>query len=364
MPAMVRSLALFGLVAAVACASTQATTPPAAHPATPQSTSAPPPPPVPQDPLDLVASDVALFASARVQVMRDKESFATLRRAVVRYGCISEADLDWIAGQTERALFAGRGDSDLPEFLVILAGQYAEEDAGRVLETLAGRVGTTDPLGARTQGRFSITQKGPWSAVVLEGRLLVAGHDGFVGSTLASIEAPPETRYAQTPTFRELGERMQCIERSVCGLITPDGAVARRMKGELAGIGIKKVGRSLASGQTGVSIAVGEGMNLSVVAHLGTQDEAQALAKDTKDWLWQAGLVARLAGFPDVLRDAEVHNDGRFTELKIRVQEGDLDRLEQRLTQLLRDEPAAQCPQPVAAGAAPARELFAATQQP
>ncbi len=290
-------------------------------------------------------NDVALFANARVGVMRDKDAFGALRRSVVRYGCITEGDFDWIAGATDRLLLASRGDSERPEFVAVLVGQYTDTDAARALDLLARRAGTQDATGTRKAGRFVVSQKGPWSAVVLENRLLVAGHDGFVGSVIDVIEHPPESRYAQGPMLAELGAKMECLERSVCALITPGGSVARRMRSELAGVGMKKVGRQLSEAQTGLSAAVGEGMNVSVISHLGSEDDANSLAKDTRDWLWQAGLVARLAGFPDVLGDAEVNTDGRFTNLKIKVGEGDLGRLEQRLHQLLGDEAAAKCPQ-------------------
>lgn len=300
--------------------------------------------------MELVSADIALFANARVDVMKSRDAFATVRRAVLRYGCIGEADFDWLVGQTQRAILASRGDAEHPEFVVILAGQFGEADAGRALEALARRTGSGDPLGNRTQGRFNIAQKGPWSAIVLEERLMVAGHDGFVGSTLDMIEHPDAARFAQSPIFAELGGRMECLERSACGLITPDGSVARRMKGELSSVGMKKVGRELAAAQSGVSLALGEGITLSVVAHMQNDAAAESLAKDTKDWLWQAGLVARLAGFPDVLGDAQVDNSGSFTDLKIRVGEQDLARLEKRFDQMLGDEASAHCREGTAFG--------------
>ncbi len=308
-----------------------------------------------------MSADVSMLVNARVEVMRGKDAFAAVRRTVTRYGCMSAEDFDWLAGQTERALFLSRGESSHPEFAVVLAGQFSEPDAGRALEVLARRVGTTDAPASRTQGRFTIAQKGPWSAIVLENRLLVAGHDGFVGSTLDIIDHPPETRFAQTEIFRELGDHVNCLDRSLCGLVAPDGGVAQRMKGELAGVGMKKVGRQLASSQSGFTVSVGDGVVLNVSARAKSEDDANALAKDTKDWLWQAGLVARLAGFPDVLGDAEVNASGSFSDLKIRVGENDLARLEQRFDQMLGDDAAARCSQAAALPADGTRE-FARTE--
>jgi hypothetical protein len=344
MRAMRRLFLTLGLLALGACASTKAATPAGqTAEAAASATPAPPPPPIPQDPLDLVAGDVSMVANARIDVMKDKDAFAAVRRTLTRYGCVSAADFDWLAGQTQRALFLSRGSSDHPEFEVILAGQFSEPDAARALEILARRVGTTDGPGSRAQGRFSISQKGPWSAIVLENRLLIAGHDGFVGSTLDVIDHPPEARYAQSAIYKELGDHINCLDRSLCALISPDGNVAQRMKNELAGVGMKKVGRELASNQSGITLAVGDGIVLSVGAHAQNDDDANALAKDTKDWLWQAGLVARLAGFPDVLGDAEVDTEGSYTNMKIKVGQGDLARLEQRLDQMIGDDAAARC---------------------
>ncbi|HKU41755.1 MAG TPA: hypothetical protein VJR89_26540 [Polyangiales bacterium] len=331
------------VLGAVACASSSATTPSPEHPEAANAPPAPPPPPIPQDPLELVSADIALLVNARVEVMKDKDAFQTLRRTVLRYGCVSEADFDWLAGQTQRALFVNRGDAERPELVVILAGQFGDADAARALEALSRGAHAGDATASRTQGRFAIAQKGPWSAIVLENRLLIAGHDGFVGSTLDLIEHPEAPRFAQTPQFAELGGKIDCMDRSVCGLVTPNGGVAKRMKGELSGVGMKKVGRELAGSQSGFTIAVGEGLVLRVTAHLQSDADADGLAKDTKDWLWQAGLVARLAGFPDVLGDADVKTEGSFTELKIQVGEGDLAKLEKRFEQMLGDEAAARC---------------------
>lgn len=340
---MRRTLLTISLFALGACASSQSATPAVQHAEAAPATPAPPPPPIPQDPLDLVAGEVSLLATARVDVMKDKDAFAAVRRTLTRYGCVSAADFDWLAEQTQRALLLSRGDSNHQEFTVILAGQFSEPDAGRALEMLARRVGTADAPTSRTQGRFTISQKGPWSAIVLENRLLVAGHDGVVGSTLDVIDHPPEARYAQSVTFRELGDHMHCLDRSLCALITADGGVAQRMKSELAGVGMKKVGRELASGQSGFTVSVGDGVVLNVGAHLQNDEDANALAKDTKDWLWQAGLVARLAGFPDVLGDAAVDTTGPFTDLKIKVGRDDLARLEKRFDQMIGEDATARC---------------------
>jgi hypothetical protein len=337
------------LLALGACASSKSATPAVQTAQAAQAAPAPPPPPIPQDPLDLVAGDLSLVAHARVDVMKDKDAFAAVRRTLTRYGCVSAADFDWLAGQTQRAFFLSRGSSEHPEFAVILAGQFSEPDAGRALEMLGRRVGTADAPASRTQGRFTIQQKGPWSAIVLENRLMIAGHDGFVASTLDVIDHPPEARYAQSAIFKELGDHMNCLDRSLCALVSPDGNVAQRMKGELAGVGMKKVGRELASSQSGFTLAVGDGVVLTVGAQAQNEDAANSLAKDTKDWLWQAGLVARLAGFPDILGDAEVETAGTYTHLKIKVGQGDLARLEQRLDQMIGDDAAARCASPSAA---------------
>jgi len=350
MRAMRRFTTTLFLLALGACASSKSATP-AAQTAevAAQAAPAPPPPPIPQDPLDLVAGDLSMVAHARVDVMKDKDAFAAVRRTLTRYGCVSAQDFDWLAGQTQRALFLSRGSSEHPEFAVILAGQFSDPDAPRALEMLGRRVGTGDAPTTRTQGRFTVQQKGPWSAIVLENRFMIAGHDGFVGSTLDVIDHPPEARYAQSAIFKELGDHLGCLDRSLCALVSPDGNVAQRMKGELSSVGMKKVGRQIASSQSGFTVAVGDGVVLAVGAHAQSEDDAKELAKDTKDWLWQAGLVARLAGFPNVLGDAEVDTAGTFTDLKIKVGQGDLARLEQRFDQMIGDDAAARCASPSAA---------------
>lgn len=314
--------------------------------------------------MDLVAGELSMFANARVDVMRDKDAFAAVRRTLTRYGCVSAADFDWLAGQTQRAIFLSRGSSRDPELAVILQGQFSDPDAGRALEMLGRRVGTTDAPATRTQGRWTVQQKGPFSAIVIEGRLLVAGHDGFVGSTLEVIDHPPEARFAQSAIFKELGDHVHCLDRSLCALILPEGNVADRMKSELAGVGMKKVGRELASGQSSVTISVGDGVVLNVGAHAQSDDDANALAKDTKDWLWQAGLVARLAGFPDVLGEAEVTTEGSYTDLKIRVGQNDLARLEQRLDQMIGDDAAARCASAQAMVETPPASLASSSELP
>jgi hypothetical protein len=320
------------LLGALACGSSQSA---ATHPATPAAAvKAPPPPPVPEDPLALIPSDAALMAQARIDVMKERKAFASLRRAALRYGCIGEADFDWLTAQTQRALVATRGDDEL---LVVLAGQFAEADATRALELIDRRAGRGGKVGAKAHGRFQVSERGGLAASVLEGRLLVAGSSGFVASTLDSIEHPPAQRFADSEIYRELGNHVNCMKRPVCGLIARDGPAAKRMQGELGQVGLKNVGRDLAESHASVTLAVGEGMNLTVVALTRSEQAANELAQQTRNWLWQAGLVARLAGFPDVLGGAEVDTEGSFSQAKIRVPDDDLERVEQRLYKLVGD---------------------------
>jgi hypothetical protein len=118
--------------------------------------------------------------------------------------------------------------------------------------------------------------------------------------------------------------------------------MAKELASELAGAGLKKVGRDLVDSHTGVTLAVGNGMVLTIQAFTASDDAANELAKETKDWLWQASLVTRLTGFPNVLGDAEVGTSGRFAEIKVKVGDDDLEKVEKRLYQLLGDD--SKCP--------------------
>lgn len=327
-----RSLVTFALAAALsaACGSSQSA---ATHPTTPVAAKTPPPP-VPEDPLALIPRDAALMAQARIDVMKDRKAFASLRRAALRYGCIGEADFEWLTAQTQRALVATRGRDEL---LVVLAGRFAEADAARALSLIDRRTGRGEKPSTKGHGRFQVTQSGQLAASVLEGRLLVAGNSGFVLATLDAIERPPAQRFADSEIYRELGDHVDCMKRSVCGLIARDGPTARQLQGELGQVGLKNVGRDLAESHAGVTLAVGEGVNLTVVALTPSEQAADELAQQTRNWLWQAALVARLAGFPDVLGGAEVDTEGSYSQAKIRVPDEDLERVEQRLYKLVGD---------------------------
>lgn len=343
------------LLGAWACGSSQSA---ATHPTTPV-TAKPPPPPVPEDPLALIPSDAALVAQARIDVMKDRKAFASLRRAALRYGCMVEADFEWLTAQTQRALVATRGDDEL---LVVLAGRFAESDATRALSLVDRRAGRGDKPSTKAHGRFQLTEQGKLAASVLEGRLLVAGSGSFVTATLDSVERPPAQRFADSEIYRELGDHIECMKRSVCGLIARDGSAARQLQGELGQVGLKNVGRDLAESHAGITLAVGEGLSLTAVALTPSEQAADELARQTRNWLWQAALVARLAGFPDVLGGAEVDTEGSFSRARIRVPDEDLERVEQRLFKLVGD---GDCPTASAAHAqAETDSLAAAPHEP
>jgi hypothetical protein len=317
-----------------ACASSGANSAGPAHPVVP---AAPTPPPVPTDPLALVPPDAEAFANIDITAFTQAKDFPTWRAWTERFACISKPEADWLLQNTQRVLVAMRGTKPTVQGLAILAGKYTDTDVTRALSLVPRKHAAIMQAGTVTRhGRFSVTTVDALSATQLEGRLLIMGDSAFVDAALNLIDAPPSTRFADTEPFHRLQTRVACEGRALCAVITPNSIATRALKHALSGAGMKALGKDLSNGATGVSLDLHTGLALATASELRDENEARTVEKQINDWLWQLGVFARLAGFPEVLDEIKVHRaSDNVIELGLALDADTLTRLEERIGGML-----------------------------
>jgi hypothetical protein len=329
-----RAVLACSVVCLIACGASQASLPPPAHP---EAAATPAVRPVPSDPLELVVGVPSAVAVVNVDQVRASALFARVRPLLERAACISSAQLDALLAPTARLIIAARNATDQTEqieWLAVLVGSYTEQDADRIL---ASTTQSADPALRQPVGRFTLATRAGLATSLLEQRLLVLGTPAWVRSALDSIEQPSPS-FAASALWREHGPRVQCAERMVCVLSAADGVIAKRVQRALASAGSKSLGKQLAAADGVVGANAAAGIDLAVDAELQTPEAAADAAQQAKDLFWQAGLLIRLAGLPNVFDAAQVRAEGRQLKLDLSVSANDLAAYQDRLSKLLIDE--------------------------
>jgi hypothetical protein len=320
--------ASWALVLLVACGSSQAAGAGPEHP----SAAGPSVRAVPSDGLELVVGDASAVAIVRVDLVRESPLFARLRPLIETQLCLSAAQLDALLANTSRAIVASRTTQDRVEWLAVLAGQYTEQDADRMLASAARSAEGTAVK--QRSGRFTLATQGEVAASLLEQRMLVLGTPTWLHSVLDSLDHAAPSFTAST-LWRELSTRVQCAERTGCLLSSAQSIAAQHLKRALSSTGAKALGRQLEAADSAFGVSIPDGVEVAYSARLPTADSAAAAAQQTKDLFWQAGLLIRLAGLPDVLDAAQLSAAGNQLSLQLSVSASDLAQYQERLGKLL-----------------------------
>ncbi|HEX2676922.1 MAG TPA: hypothetical protein VHM19_09790, partial [Polyangiales bacterium] len=273
--------------------------------------SAPPVVPVPSDPLALVPPDAQTFFTLDVAAVVKARSFDSWRNAATRYACIPKDDIDWATSSTTRMIFVTRGTHPKTEVLGVLVGKYTEPDVLRAIRLVQRLDAKQDNTGESAQrGRFTVTTLGSLSGAQLEGRILLVGSTAMVQSAIDLIEAPPAAPFATTEPFKHLSAQLACDHHSVCAVIAPSSEGTRVLKRLLANVNMAELGKRLVGVASGMSADLESGLAFSTVSEMASADDAAVAQKQLNDWLWQLGVVARFAGFPDVIDEIKVQVEG------------------------------------------------------
>ena len=330
---------------AIGCASSKAAQPGVVAPEAAQRE-----PPVPRDALALVVGAPESVVLARASELRAAPLFERLRPYVERATCTRIDEWDQLVRATSRAVLASRTQGQSDEWLLVLDGSYTEADLERLLRTAAARTPRTAPAAPITidrSGRFPVSQDDVLAASLLEARLLVLGNKAWVRAALDAI-SHPAPKLSDLPLWTSVAPEVRCTEQALCVLFAANGSGARGLSHALASAGAKGLGRQLVAADTALALSLPNGAELGLHAQLPDQGAAEAAQRDLKDGLWQAGLLTRLAGLPDVLSAARVSVRGAALHAELSVSESDLARYEQRAGQLLAGAVREDC------GAAPA----------
>jgi hypothetical protein len=328
--------ALLGCVAGpllIACASSQSAAAPLDAHAAP-ATSA-----VPADPLELVVGEPSAWLDAHVDQLRASPVYARLRPMIERATCARSSDLDWLAHSATRAIVATREQANAApaQWLLVLVGNFTQADADRLLSAAAQRArsgAAPSPSASRAVGRFTLSEQAQLGASLLEAHVIVLGAVDWVQAALASL-AHPMPSLAGSALRRELSGALRCSERSLCMLASKDSQASKEFQRTLSSAGAKALGRQLAAADTALSLALPDSVELTFLARLPSAEIAEASMRQAKDLLWQAGLLIRLAGLPDILDAARLQANTNLLQAELSVSAADLAQYEQRLSGLL-----------------------------
>jgi hypothetical protein len=294
--------------------------------------------PVPTNPLELLIGAPSVVVDMRVDRLRSSPLFARARPFVERATCASSADIDWLSASTARAVAAARSVDERIQWLAVLSGTYADRDADRMLAAITQRGASAAPNAVTKQavGRFAITRQGEIAVSVLDQRLAILGTEVWVRAALDSIDHP-SVSFAASSLRRDLAPRVHCADRSVCLLAAADSFASRQLQHALSGLGAKGLGRELSAANTALGLSMPDALEITFLAQLPTPESAAASLDHTKDWFWQAGLLIRLAGLPDVLNAVQAQTSANLLQLDLSVRAADLEQYEQRVGQLVGD---------------------------
>jgi hypothetical protein len=320
----------------LACGASQSAAP-GVHATTPAVRTAPAPAarPVPQNPIELIVGGPNMLVDLRVDRLRGSPLLARTRTFLERATCMSAADLDWLLASTEHALVAMRDASDQAQWLLVLTGAYTEADASRMLAAVAQRdaAGSANqPQNRASAGRFTITSQGDTALCLLDAHTLLVGAGQWLRAAVEAIDQPPPSAASLLP---DLAQRVQCDERSVCMLAAADSVAAHQLQRGLAELGAEGVGRAVSSAPTALGLTLSDGLELAFVAELSTPQAASSALEVVKSWFWQAGLLIRLAGLPDVLDAVRARSDDTVMALELSVSASDLAQYQQRIAPLI-----------------------------
>jgi hypothetical protein len=320
-------LASSTVASTVACSSPPATLPAPEHP------SAPAAPAVPTDPMALLIGAPSVVVDLHLDRMRNSPLFAHARPFIDRTSCASQAELDWLSGVTERASIAARSTDEHVEWFAVLIGAYTEQDTARLLAAVTQRAGDAPGVSARQAvGRFSMATQAGFGASVLDAHTAVVGAQTWVAAALAAVDHPT-TSFASSALWRDFAAR--CVDRALCLVAAADSFAARELQQGLSSLGAKTLGRELSAGDTLLGVSMPDDLQVGFFARLPSPDAAAGARQHLKDWLWQAGLVVRLAGLPDVLDKARLQTNANLLQVELDVRASDLAQYEQRLGAML-----------------------------
>lgn len=300
--------------------------------------------PIPADPLQLIVGAPTSLVDMRSERLRDSALFARTRGLLERATCTAAADVDWLLASSQRALVASRKTDAGAEFLVLLTGTFSDADAERALALAVARSPMRAGFNAaepKQIGRFGVSVRGDLAVTVLERRLLVVGVANWVLAAVQSIDHPSDSPSA-AGLLRELAAAVHCDERSACLLAAADSFAADELERGLSELGAKKLGRALSSAPTALGISASDSLQLAFLAQLPSAEAAASVLEAIKSYFWQAGLLIRLAGLPDVLGAVQARTNDAQLALDSSVSAADLAEYEQRVLPLL-DKAASAC---------------------
>lgn len=313
----------------------QSTTPIAAKPA--------PRPPVPDDPWAVVPDDASSLLLVDVGVVRASPHAAFMREWTRSAYCLSPEQESLIFERTEQVLAAQwtRAENGVTRRrnLLVAKGSFIEQDAASAVDLATTLSGAEKlPVTPQTQGRFRVLGNAAVMAARVGETLLVLGDAPSVQEALALADGKLAKLLRDGELIARSGAREEIDSSTAILIAVPDERVAHGANRALGSVGLPK---DLLSGLV-VFIArmSGEGVGLEGRVLRPSAASASHAADKVRSRLGQVNLLARLAGLPGVLGNAEVQTNAKILSVKLQASHADVAVFRDRLRDLFADQPA------------------------
>lgn len=275
-----------------------------------------------------------VVAVAQVQQLRSSPVFARLRPYIERAACIQLADWEELLAATRRLALAARAEpeGDGQQWLLVLEGRYSEPDARRLLRAAleeAPREVSPGPITRDNSGRFTVAEERELAVSLLEERIIVLGTKSWVYAAVDSI-AQPTAKFSDAALWREIGAQAGCSARAACVLSVANGMSARALQSGLSQAGAKGLAAEVQAADSALTLGLSEGLDLGIVAQLGSGAAAAAAERELRNWLWQANLLIRLTGMPAILDTARLSSQDALVRAELNVSPSDVEAYDAR----------------------------------
>jgi hypothetical protein len=292
-----------------------------------------PEPPLPASAVELLPAAFDSALRVDVAALRGSPLWAYAVE-VARKRCIA---LDRYQVLTERTDLLVGGSQNLPDApgAAVLQGKLQAGDAEALLGLFAADPAQQPPAQASTRGRFQVLERAPLAASLLGPGLAAAGDPASLGSILDVADG-------KAPNARQglLSDGLsQAIGFETAGfalIYRPDDRGRAELERQLGRTGRAALPPGLLqSSRAGLSLGLGDPLELRAAVESASPAEADALTQATMSSLMQLNLLLRLAGLPPLLERVAASTQGTLSVFSLQLSRAELDAVWLRMQDFL-----------------------------
>jgi hypothetical protein len=259
-------------------------------------------------------------------------------------GCLTPEQVSLIFERTE-TLIAVQWSSgpDAPaRSLVVGKGAYTEQDAANAVQLASMLTGAERrAVVEQVRGRYRAFTSDRATAALVGKSLLLLGDAQSVQAALDLADGKPSTtgtsgRLIDGELIARSGVLDDIASSSAVLIATASEQVVKRTGKALGSVGLP---RDLTQGTVVIVARLGDsGLRLEGHVARPTAESASQAADTIRSRLGQINLLARFAGLPGVLGNAEVRSDAEVLHVALTASHDDLAVLRERLRDLIADQ--------------------------